>query len=658
MSTLDFVAMAYFTDQAATVALRNPFARGSGGDVYEIIGEKDYAAKVYHKPLSERGERKLLALIESAPDGLLDVCAWPLTTLRPSPGEPVRGVVMRRILGSQSLFDLDSPAQRRLSFPLADWKFLVRVARNCAALIDLVHQQGIVLGDVQPGRFLVDNQGEVRLVGCDTCQIIVGGETFHCITAVPQYLAPELQNVALDAFAQTPNHDAFGLAVVIYRLLMMGRHPFVGFQGADRMLLSRAIQEYRYVLGSAASSLQMSPPPQSLMLSDLTSEVAGYLQRAFARGSERERARPTAAQWVKALTEMESQLRVCAADPGHHHVVKSPCPWCRIEQEGGPVHFAAVTVSALESRPQPVDASNLSSRLDAIPAPEQLLAEATAAEPENLTPQPLPAGTRERQQAVFALAWVTLGAALLMLLGQLSINFFYIGLVLTVGLAAATVLAFLRSPLRQIRRQRRQILAEKQAAWAAAERQAMARANRLSAEFAAHYKAAASIRDQLRALQDEETRELRLLQATVRERQLDQFLAGFSLRAARLDTLDEDRLLILQSHGVETARDVRERTLASIRGLGETLPASLLTWRKAHEGKFLFDDRRGLPATDVAKVRIKFIDKRLQLQEPLEVDIERLESMSAKARAEVAEIAATLRPFRAALAQAKLDLKA
>src|SRR5436190_11628000 len=258
--------MAYVTDQDATVALRSALARGTAGDLYEIIGEKDYVAKIYHKPLNERAERKLSELIAFAPAELLGVAAWPLTALRPAPGEAIRGVVMRRIAGMQPLYELDSPSQRRLHFPRADWRFLARVARHCAALVDTVHQKGIVLGDVQPGRFFVDEQGELQLVDCDSCQMTVGDEVFHCLAVSPHYRAPELQNVAVDAFPQTTNHDAFGLAAIIYRLLMMGRHPFVGYQGVDRMLISRAIEEYRFVLGSNAAALLMTPPPHNLTL--------------------------------------------------------------------------------------------------------------------------------------------------------------------------------------------------------------------------------------------------------------------------------------------------------------------------------------------------------------------------------------------------------
>jgi len=38
---------------------------------------------------------------------------------------------------------------------------------------------------------------------------------------------------------------------------------------------------------------------------------------------------------------MEASLLSCARDSRHAQVDEAPCPWCRIEEEGGPSHFAA-----------------------------------------------------------------------------------------------------------------------------------------------------------------------------------------------------------------------------------------------------------------------------------------------------------------------------
>ena len=42
-------------------------------------------------------------------------------------------------------------------------------------------------------------------------------------------------------------HDAFGLAVLIFQILFMGRHPYSGhFLGSGEMPIERAIREHRF----------------------------------------------------------------------------------------------------------------------------------------------------------------------------------------------------------------------------------------------------------------------------------------------------------------------------------------------------------------------------------------------------------------------------
>ena len=48
----------------------------------------------------------------------------------------------------------------------------------------------------------------------------------------PEFTPPELQGVRFADVDRGPEHDRFGMAVLIYQLLMEGTHPFAGvFQG-------------------------------------------------------------------------------------------------------------------------------------------------------------------------------------------------------------------------------------------------------------------------------------------------------------------------------------------------------------------------------------------------------------------------------------------
>jgi len=93
----------------------------------------------------------------------------------------------------------------------------------------------VLVNDFNPGNFLVDKTGVVRLIDCDSFQIPVdGGEPLMTRTFTPEFCAPELL-LHPENFdrARTPEQVRFSLAVVIYMLLMSGLHPYARCGGGD-----------------------------------------------------------------------------------------------------------------------------------------------------------------------------------------------------------------------------------------------------------------------------------------------------------------------------------------------------------------------------------------------------------------------------------------
>ena len=84
----------------------------------------------------------------------------------------------------------------------------------------------------------------------DSFQVSADGKTYRCEGGFPEYTPPELQGVAFRDVDRAQDHDCFGLAIVIFQLLFMGRHPFSGaYLGAGEMPLERAIREFRFAYG-------------------------------------------------------------------------------------------------------------------------------------------------------------------------------------------------------------------------------------------------------------------------------------------------------------------------------------------------------------------------------------------------------------------------
>jgi len=111
-------------------------------------------------------------------------------------------------------------------------------AANVATAFGSIHRKGYVIGDVKPQNILLDTEARVTVVDNDSFQVVEKAspwDTLHfCNMYSPGYLPPKLFGRDLRSVTRTTSHDAFGLGVLIYRLLMCNAHPFVGvWRGSD-----------------------------------------------------------------------------------------------------------------------------------------------------------------------------------------------------------------------------------------------------------------------------------------------------------------------------------------------------------------------------------------------------------------------------------------
>ena len=221
-------------------------------------------------------------MAEMASIDLTAFAAWPLEVLHDGKPQNVCGIVLPRIDRHDEIHKLYSPAHRKIEYPDKDWSFLAHAAMNCAAAFDAIHAKGHVIGDVNQGNVLVSQRGTVFLIDCDSFQVCARGRTFLCEVGVPQFTAPELQGQSFRGMTRTANHDRFGLALMIFHLLMMGRHPFAGrYLGDGDMPIEQAIAEYRFAFSRDAARLEMAAPPQTLPLERITPRLAPLFEQAF-----------------------------------------------------------------------------------------------------------------------------------------------------------------------------------------------------------------------------------------------------------------------------------------------------------------------------------------------------------------------------------------
>jgi DNA-binding helix-hairpin-helix protein with protein kinase domain len=254
-------------------------------------------------------------------------------------GHTPHGLLIPRVVGCKNIHKLYSPKSRKTEFPAADFRFHLSVAANVARAFAVVHQNQCVIGDVNHGGITVAQNAAVKLIDCDSFQVAINGQNYLCEVGVPTFTPTELQGRPFRGIIRTGNHDNFGLAVLIFHLLFMGRHPFAGrYLGRGEMLIETAIQQFRFAYGADRKLTQMEPPPHVPVLASMSLTIAALFERAFSRQATNDHARPSPADWIMALDAVDKQLARCKREPNHFYVSASlSCPWCTVESATGVV---------------------------------------------------------------------------------------------------------------------------------------------------------------------------------------------------------------------------------------------------------------------------------------------------------------------------------
>lgn len=164
--------MQYVDQHGRNITLGKKIGTGGEGAVYEIVGVADFVAKIYHQPATQEKAAKLAAMAQLATPEILKFAAWPKATLHPNRSGSTYGLILPRIKESHEIHELYSPAHRKTRFPRADWRFLLRTARNCAAAFSTLHDHNIVIGDVNQGNVFVSAHAIVNLIDCVRRQLV------------------------------------------------------------------------------------------------------------------------------------------------------------------------------------------------------------------------------------------------------------------------------------------------------------------------------------------------------------------------------------------------------------------------------------------------------------------------------------------------------
>jgi serine/threonine protein kinase len=247
---------------------------------------------------------------------------------------------MPKIQNMHPIFYAFTPKSRQNIAALRNfqYKHLVRIAHNIAATLAELHRANYVVGDINELNILVNEKALVTFVDTDSFQVIDPNtqEVHPCPVGRLEYTPPEIhkllaQGKRFEDFLQEPHHDDFGLAVIVFRLLMEGAFPFADTSGRGNPmeqveLIMKGIFPYDPIV---QAKLGVKAPAHAPPYEMLSIELQNLFKRAFVDSLANERIRPKAEDFTRALEAYENSLRPCAQSPCHWYPQHlSQCPWC------------------------------------------------------------------------------------------------------------------------------------------------------------------------------------------------------------------------------------------------------------------------------------------------------------------------------------------
>ena len=312
---------------------------GAAGKIYEIVGKPKKVAKIFHERQKSNTNRlKLEAMVVNNPNipsveakGVEYVqIAWPEAILEDDEGYCV-GYLMP-FIDTNAAVSLDHLMQSavRSKLGLSDkYEYRVMAAYNVALMVASLHRYGHYIIDLKPSNVSIYKKTmTVAMFDCDGFSIRGEEARFPAEFVSEEYIYPE--GMSQTPFDMGEEQDKFALAVIIFKLLNNGIHPFSGVvkKNADSTLsIQERIEANHYAYGMWGDSYQ-GPHPYSTH-TFLPQSTLKLFDRAFVKGQ----IRPTAEEWQAELDFLLKNAKRCKKNPNHVYFTNKGCGLCVADEK-------------------------------------------------------------------------------------------------------------------------------------------------------------------------------------------------------------------------------------------------------------------------------------------------------------------------------------
>ncbi len=326
------------------INLGKEISKSGEGRIYQT-SKAGFLAKIYHTITQEQID-KLQVMVKNPPvdptrsQGHVSI-AWPKCLLQDSYGKSL-GFLMSAIGNGQTLINVYNPARREKTAAGFNWFYLHTTAMNIASIVQAIHKNSYVVGDLKPDNLLVTPNAYVSIIDTDSFQIVDRRtrKIYRCPVASQEFTPREMFGKDLQTVDRSEFQDSFAVGVIIWQLLF-GYHPFSGdFSGSgNQPNIDQLIEQGWWMYGSSS---QLRPGKLSMPLNIIHPELQQLFRKCFNDGHKKPDARPSAADWQKALGVAISELTQCSVESGHHYAkTYGKCYWCERKRQLGYDMFAS-----------------------------------------------------------------------------------------------------------------------------------------------------------------------------------------------------------------------------------------------------------------------------------------------------------------------------
>ena len=318
-----------------------PLSQGGEGAIYKQYDELGHGdigdlAKIFHEGKECGKEEKIKAMLSIPSPTPSSNFAWPKEILYDVSTGDFRGYVMYMKYNKEELGKIavaDSTYRKEKG-----WLFYLSIAKSLAQTVAGLHKINQVIGDLNDKNVLVDMEtAQVTLIDNDSFHITSNDVTHRCCVGMGEYIAPEIQGInfreaSLPTF--TASTDNFSLAILIFKLLMNGLHPFTSAT-IDENSIEENIKNGRSPFFLNENKGKSIEPPYAPPVDIIQSKLYKLFKTAFNDSLGAPNKRPTAQDFYDALDSLSAEGNVEKCKIGSHVYPKGmpSCPWCYVEDK-------------------------------------------------------------------------------------------------------------------------------------------------------------------------------------------------------------------------------------------------------------------------------------------------------------------------------------